>query len=268
MSENPFRENVTIVTGASSGIGRELAYQLADQGAWLSLAARDFDRLEAVAETCRARGGRAISVQTDVSDAEQCQRLIERTIAEYQRIDTLINNAGQTMWALFDEMQDLQPLETVMQVNYFGSVYCTRYALPHLKQSKGRIVVVASLAGKTGIPTRSGYAASKHAVIGFFNSLRIEIARYGVSVTIVDPDFVATQTHQRAFGADGKPLGTSPVQAERVMTAETCARLILQAAAHRKRELVMGRGRFLIYLLPFIPGLIDRMAQRAIETGK
>lgn len=268
MSIPPFHENVTIITGASRGIGRALALQLADQGAWLALAARDAVQLEQAAQACHERGGRAVAIQTDVAERVQCQRLVEGAVTEYGRLDTLVNNAGVTMWAYFDQMQDLAPLERVMQVNYFGSVYCTEAALPHLKKSRGRIVVTCSLAGKAGVPTRSGYAASKHALAGFFNTLRIELAPSGVSVTIVYPDFVASETRQRAFGPDGQPLGQSPVQESKVMSAETCARLIVQAAASRRREQMQGRGRLLQYLLPFAPGLIDRMALRAIQTGR
>jgi short-subunit dehydrogenase len=269
MPSEPFRENVVVLTGASSGIGRALALQLAEQGAWLALAARDVQRLEQVAEGCRERGGRAIVVETDVSQQAQCQRLIARTLEEYGRIDTLVNNAGLTMWARFDELRDLAPLETIMQVNYFGSVYCTFAALSPLKQTRGRIVAISSLTGRAGVPTRSGYAASKHAMVGFFDSLRIELADSGVSVTIIYPDFVATETRRRAFGPDGKPLGESPVQEGQVMTADECARLIIKAATRRKREEVMGlRGKVGQWIKLIAPSLIDRIAQRAIRRGR
>lgn len=226
MKNSQFSENVVIITGASAGIGRELSLQLADQGAWLSLAARDAEKLEDVAAQCRVRGsGKALAVPTDVAEKAQCKNLIEKTAAEYDRIDTLVNNAGITMWARFDELEDLAMLEKIMQVNYFGSVYCTHYALPFLKKSKGRLVGVSSLAGKTGVPTRSGYAASKHAMAGFFDTLRIELADHGVSVTMIYPGFVATEVRKRAAGADGRPLGESPVHEDQVMTAETWARI-------------------------------------------
>jgi short-subunit dehydrogenase len=269
MSYSDLRENVVVITGASAGIGREMALHLADQGAWLCLAARDADRLEEVADLCRKRGSRARAVATDVADQAECEQLIARTVEAYGRIDTLINNAGITMWARFDQLQQLEALERIMRVNYFGTVYCTFHALPHLKQSRGRLVGVSSLAGLTGVPTRSGYAASKHAMTGFFNTLRIELAGSGVTVTMVYPGFVATEVRQRAFGPDGKPLGSSPVQEQEVMTAETCAQLIVQAAARRKRELVMTlRGRAGLWLKLLFPELVDRMAQRAIDKGK
>lgn len=269
MSNAHFLDNVVIITGASAGIGRELALQLAGQGAWLVLAARNAQRLEEVAALCRQRGGRALVVPTDVSQQSQCQALVERTIAEYGRIDTLINNAGITMWARFEELQRLDLLEQIMRVNYLGSMYCTFYALPYLKKTRGRIVGISSLTGKAGVPTRSGYAASKHAMVGFFDSLRIEVADDGVSVTMIYPGFVATEVRLRAFGADGQPLGQSPVREAEVMTAETCARLIIKAVASRKRELIMTfRGKVGQWLKLIAPGLVDRIARKAIEQGR
>jgi short-subunit dehydrogenase len=264
-----FRENVVIVTGASDGIGAEVARQLADQGAWLSLAARDAEKLEAVAAECRALGGRALVVPTDVAEQEQCRRLVERTVEAYGRVDTLVNNAGIGMWARFDEVTDLAPFERIMQVNYMGSVYCTHHALPHLKRSRGRIVGVSSLTGKTGVPTRSGYAASKHAMAGFFDSLRIELADEGVSVTMIYPGFVATDIRRRAFGPDGQPLGASPVREAEVMSVEACARQTVAAAAARRREVVMtARARVGMWLKLILPAAVDRIARRAIERGR
>ena len=269
MTTPAFKENVTILTGASRGIGRQVAYKLAEQGAWLVLAARTAEKLEEVAEECRNLGGRSIVVPTDVAQRDQCERLIARTVEQYGRVDTLINNAGITMWSRFDQLQDLAPVERVMQVNYFGSLYCTYAALPYLKESRGRIVVVASLAGKSGIPNRSAYAASKHALVGFFETLRIELAPLGVSVTIIYPDFVATDTRRRAFGPDGKPLGESPVRENKVMTAEECARIIVAAAASRKRdEITSLRGKLGLWLKLVAPALVDRIASRAIERGR
>lgn len=264
-----FRENAVVLTGASRGIGREMAFQLADQGAWLALAARETGSLEEVAAECRRRGGRAISIPADVGEEAQCAALVARAVEEFGRIDTLINNAGIGMWARFDEVRDLSIFERIMRVNYLGSVYCTWHALPHLKKTRGRIVGVSSLTGKTGVPTRSAYGASKHAMAGLFDSLRIELAGTGVTVTMVYPGFVATEIRERAFGPDGKPLGASPVREAEVMSADTCARLILEAAAGRRRELVMTRrGKLGMWLKVVAPGLVDRIARRAIEAGK
>ena len=266
---NPFHDNVVLLTGASRGIGREMAFQLADQGAVLALAARDAESLEQVVIECRDRGALAVAIPSDVSVEETCKRLVDETITALGRLETLVCNAGITMWALFEEIEDLSIFEKIMQVNYFGSVYCTHYALPHLKKTRGRIVGVSSLTGKTGVPTRSGYAASKHAMAGFFDTLRIELADSGVSVTMAYPDFVATDVRARAFGRAGKPLGTSPVQEGKVMPTDVAARKILAAAATRKREIIMSRrGRLGLWLKLIAPSLIDRIARRAIARGR
>jgi short-subunit dehydrogenase len=265
----PFRDNVVVITGASDGIGREMALQLADQGAWLALAARDAAKLESAAAECRARGGRAVAIPTDVGDEAQCRRLVERAVEEYSRIDTLVNNAGVSMWARLDEVTDLAPFETMMRVNYMGSVWCTHAALPHLKRSRGRIVGISSLTGLTGVPTRSGYAASKHAMAGFFDSLRIELADEGVSVTMVYPGFVSTGIRTRAFGPDGKPLKANPVHESEVMTPEECARQSIAAAAARRRGLVMtARAKVGQWIKLVAPAVVDRIARKAIEQGR
>lgn len=264
-----FRDNVIILTGASLGIGEALAYELAGQGAWLALAARNVQRLEEVATACRARGGRALVVPTDVTQEAQCRSLVEQTVAKYGRIDTLINNAGLSMWMKLEDVQDLSSLEYIMRVNYFGSLYCSYYSLPYLKQTRGRIVAVASVAARTGVPTRTGYAASKHAMVGFFESLRIEVEDDGISVTIAFPDFVASGMHTRSLGADGKPLGHNPLQVDKIMTSEECARRIVDGAARRKRQVIMtNRSRFGQWLKLIAPGRVDRIAKKAIARGR
>jgi short-subunit dehydrogenase len=262
-------ENVVVITGASLGLGRELALQLADRGAWLALAARDENRLEEVAARCRQRNAKAIAVPTDITREFECARLVEQTILEYGRIDTLVNNAGWGMFARFDELQDLKVLEQIMQVNYFGGVYCTYYALPFLKMTKGRIVGICSLAGKTGLPTRTGYSASKHALAGFYDSLRIECEKDGVSVTVIYPGFISTGIRERALGADGKPLGKSPYEEKGLMPVEKCAQLTVKAIAGRRRELVMTlRGKVGQWLKLVAPGLVDTLACKAVEWGR
>jgi short-subunit dehydrogenase len=271
MAPQPFRENVVVLTGASAGIGLQMARQLAAQGAWLALAARDADKLETAAEECRSLGGRAIAVQADVGSKEDCARLVDEAARQYGRIDTLINNAGIGMWARFDQVTELDVFERIMRVNYLGSLYCTHYALPHLKRTRGRIVSIGSLTARTGVPTRSGYAASKHATAGFFDSIRIELAESGVTVTQIHPGFVATEIRERAFGADGRPLGrgNSPVREKEVMSAEECARITLDAVARRRREVVMtARAKVGMWLKLISPAAVDRIAKRAIEHGK
>lgn len=263
------KDKVVVITGASKGIGAELAVQLAARGALLSLAARNLPELEAVAERCKAKGARAIAVACDVAVEKDCQNLMTSTALAFGRIDALVNNAGATMWARFEDIEDLSILQRIMQVNYMGSVYCTRHALRYLRMTQGRIVGISSLAGRTGVPTRTGYAASKHAMTGFFDSLRIELDGSGVTVTMVYPGFVSTGIRENATGPDGKPIRVSPVKEGEVMGVEECARLIVEAMQGRKREVIMtARGKMGLWLKLFAPGLVDRMAKRAIETGR
>jgi short-subunit dehydrogenase len=255
-----------VLTGASEGIGRALALQLAAAQAHLVLAARDPTRLESVAAECRAKGAIAHAVPTDVADTAASQALIDQSIALLGGIDVLILNAGITMWSRFDALEDLVALERIMRVNYFGPAIQIHRALPALKQSRGLIVAVASLAGLTGVPERSGYAASKHAIIGFCDSLRIELAGTGVDVSVIAPDFVVSEIHRRAVGANGQPLGRSPMQEARIMTADVCARRIVRAIARRERLVVMSvRGRVGRWLKLLAPSWVDKLAARAIR---
>jgi NAD(P)-dependent dehydrogenase (short-subunit alcohol dehydrogenase family) len=261
-----FANRVIIVTGASEGIGRAFSLALAPQRPRLVLAARNRERLESLAAQCQAAGAQALVVPTDVTDEAACRALVETAVAQFGGIDVLVNNAGGTMWTRLDEVQDLSIYERLMRLNYLGSVYPTFHALPHLKRARGRIVAVSSMAGLIGVPTRTGYAAAKHAVIGFFESLRVEVAGDGVSVTIVCPDFVVSEIHKRALGPDGRPLGENPMAGSRIMTAEECARRMVEAIAARERLLVTsGRGKLARWLKLLAPGRIDAMAARAIR---
>ena len=264
MKSAAFKENVIIVTGASFGIGQQLALQLADCGAWLVLAARNAERLEEVSKQCNQRGGRAIAVPTDVAEKPQCHNLIEHTIAKYGRVDTLINNAGFGIDSRFDAMHDLTLFEKVIQVNFLGSVYCTHYALPYLKETRGRLVGISSLRGKFPSATADGYGASKHAMAGFFDSLRIELADSGVSVTMIYPGWVSTGISSRALRADGNQTGKISVHEKDAMPVDTCAQMIIQAAAKRKREVVMTfQGKLGLWLRLLAPGVVDKVTRKS-----
>lgn len=263
------KDNVVIITGASKGIGAELARQLAAKGAKLVLAARSAGELEAVAEECREAGAPVVTVRADVAEERDCQAIVAGAVLAFGRVDTLVNNAGMSMWARFEEIRDVSVLERIMRVNYMGAVYCTSHALPYLRETRGRIVGISSLAGRTGVPTRTGYAASKHAMTGFFDSLRIELAGSGVTVTMVYPGFVSTGIRENATGPDGRPILVSPVREGEVMSVEDCARRIVRAMERREREVVMtARGRMGLWLKLVAPGLVDRIARRAIEQGR
>ena len=201
-----FADKTVVITGASEGIGRSLALELAPQRPKLVLAARNAERLASAVEQCQAVGAQAIAVPTDITDEAQCKALADAAVETFGGIDAFVCNAGGTMWARFDEVEDLSIYERLMRLNYLGSVYCTHYALPHLKKSRGVLVGVSSIAGMTGVPTRTGYAATKHAQFGFFDSLRIELDGTGVDVVMIAPDFVVTESHKRALKGDGSPL--------------------------------------------------------------
>jgi short-subunit dehydrogenase len=264
------KELVVVITGASKGIGAELARQLAAKGAKLALAARNEAELTAVAEDCRKRGATGvITVKCDVAVEHDCQTLVTGALLAFGRIDVLVNNAGMSMWARFEEIQDHAVLDRIMRVNYMGAVFCTAHALPHLRETRGRIVGVASLAGMVGVPTRTGYSASKHAMRGFFDSLRIELADSGVSVTMIYPGFVSTGIRENATGPDGKPILVDPVKAGEVMSVEDCVHRIVRAIEGREREVVMtARGKIGLWLKLIAPSLVDRIARRAVEERR
>jgi short-subunit dehydrogenase len=260
---------VVIVTGASQGIGKALCLELAPQRPRLALAARDREALEAVAAACRERGAETLVVPTDVADEAACRALVERTVERFGAVDVLVNNAGMGMLARLEDVTDLSLYGWLMRVNFLGSVYPTAYALPHLKKSRGQIVAVSSLTGLAGVPLRTAYAATKHAQIGFFDSLRIELRGTGVSVTVIAPDFVQSEIRKRSPGPDGRTVEASPVKEAEIMSAGECARRMVRAMEKRQRILVMSaRGRLGRWMQLVAPGLVDRIAAEAVRKGK
>jgi short-subunit dehydrogenase len=259
MTKDVFRGQVVIVTGASAGIGKSLALQLARQGAKVAIAARRADRLELLAAECHGLGGEVLVVPTDVSDEAQCKALVEKPIARYGRLDMLINNAGLAASALFDEFPDLHLFKHTMDVNFYGAVYCTYYALPHLKQSKGRIVAISSMGGKAAIPFNTPYISSKYAMHGFYDALRMELLSHGVSCTVVCPYWVVTEFHEAQMNKDGVPRGSRgrAIYTNKMMTAERCAEITLRAAYKRRREVLMGPGALAVWLKLLAPGFVD-----------
>jgi len=260
---------VVVITGGSDGIGAEIARQLAaKEGAGLALvlAARDQAKLEQVAGQCTALGAQALAVPTDVGEQAQCRRLIDAAVSRFGRIDILINNAGRSAHALFEEVPDLGWYEELMRINLWGSAWCTQAALPQLKAARGRIVAVSSLAGLIGVPGRTAYSASKFAMTGFFEALRAEVKGAGVSVTTAYPGVVDTRIRYRGFNALGQEMGSSGLREEGAMTVQACARLIVDGMEKRKREVVMtGKGKFGRLLKLVAPGLVEKMALAALK---
>jgi len=265
----PMRNQVVLITGASTGIGEALAIELARRGAKVVLTARRLVELQRIESAIRAAGGQALAVACDVTRREDNVRAVEQAVAHFGALDGLILNAGATMWARFEEIEDPAMLDRLMQVNYMGAVYGVHAALPHLKKSRGRIVGIASLTALTGVPTRSGYAASKHAMRGFFDSLRIELRASGVSVTMIYPGFVATGIRENATAANGEAAQVDPVDPKRVMSVEQCVALIVPAIEARRREVVMtGKARLAQWVKLVAPGWVDDMAERAVAANQ
>jgi short-subunit dehydrogenase len=259
---------VVVITGASDGIGAELARQWAAReraDVTLVLAARSVDKLEAVAAACRAHGARVQVQRCDVGVQDDCRALVAAAVDAHGRIDTLVNNAGMSAHALLADVADLGWYETLMRINHWGSVWCTHAALPHLKATRGRIVAVASLAGLVGVPGRTAYSGTKFAMVGFFEALRTELVDAGVSVTIAYPGVVDTEIRRRGYDASGRPAGRSGLDERGAMPVQTCARLILDGALARRRDVVMtAQGRLGRWLKLVAPGLVDRLAIKAL----
>ncbi|MEA3245481.1 MAG: SDR family oxidoreductase, partial [Gemmatimonadota bacterium] len=274
-----------VVTGASGGIGEELAVQLAAAGANVTIAARRTEELERVAARCRAArsaagagtataratngpvvDGAVLAVPCDVSDRAQCEALVARAVTAFGRLDVLVNNAGQGFWGRAEDVRDYTVFERMLRTNYLSVVWMTLAALPHLKATRGRILTVGSLSGKLGVPMRSAYAASKHAMTGFLDTLRIEVADSGVTVTTIHPGFVTTGSQARNLGPDGAPLGAMPVAPNSAISPAECARLLLGAGAARRRDVYPSfAARLSQWLRLVAPGRVDRMVSGAIQ---
>lgn len=261
-----FAGKVIAITGASEGIGAELARQVAGKGVWLALAARNLEKLEQTAAECRLRGAEAVAIRCDVGAEVDCRYFIEETLRKYSSLDILVNNAGVSGHARFEEVTDFGWYEDLMRVNYLGSLYCTRYALPHLKKRRGQIVAISSLAGLVGIPGRTGYSPTKAAQALFFEALRLELQESGVDITIVYPGVVATGIRLRGYGPDGRPAGKSSLKEDNAMPVEECVRQIIEATRARKRDLVMTLpGKLGLWLKLAFPRVVDRMILRALK---
>ena len=252
------KNKVIVITGASSGIGRALAKEFALRGSKLSLGAR---RIELLEELQTELPDTEILIQkTDVSNEDDCRRLIEETIKRFGQIDVLINNAGISMRALFEDV-DLKVIHQLMDVNFFGTVYCSKFALPYLLKTKGSLVGVISIAGYVGLPGRTGYSASKFAIRGFLDTVRIENIKKGLHVLVAAPGFTSSEVRQVALTNDGSPQGETPRDENKMMSAEKCAHQIARAIKNRKRELILtfAQGKLSVFLGKFAPTFLDKL---------
>jgi NAD(P)-dependent dehydrogenase (short-subunit alcohol dehydrogenase family) len=235
---HPLAGKVILITGGTSGIGRASALRMAEYGARITIAARSAGPLEEVAREVESRGTEAAVVPTDVTDPEQCRRAIETTVGRFGRLDVLLCSAGISMRALFAEC-DLAVLERVMRVNFFGTLFPSYHAIPHLRKTRGSLVAISSLTGKRGAPSYSVYGASKFAVQGLYESLRLELAPDGIHVGVVSPGFVDTPLRERVLGPDGKPWETPPPPPFRVWPVEKCVDRIIGLIVKRKAQALL-----------------------------
>lgn len=252
------QNKVVVITGGSSGIGKALVEASLSAGARVAVCARNIEKLVALFPASE----RLLCIKADVSHEQDCKDFMAAVINRWGSIDVLINNAGITMRALFEEV-DLSVLKELMDINFWGSVYCTKYALPSVIKQKGVITAVSSIAGYRGLPGRTGYSASKFALQGFLEALRTELLNTGVHVMWVSPGFTNSNIRNVARSNDGSAQGETPLDEQKLMSAEECAQRILEGIIHRKRTVVMtGQGKLAVWLNKLLPSLADKMVYK------
>jgi short-subunit dehydrogenase len=262
-----FQDKIAVVTGGSDGIGKALVHALLSAGARVATCGRNYDKLYQL-KTSHPNNDLFIHT-ADVSREEDCRGFIDKVVAHYGRIDILINNAGISMRAEVADT-DIATIRQVMDINFWGTVYCSKFALPHILAAKGTIVGVSSIAGFRGLPGRSGYSASKAAVNSFLEVLRTELLETGVNVMWVCPGFTTSNIRNVALNKDAKPQGETPMDEGAMMSADECARHILEAIEKRKRTLVLTfTGKRAIFMNRFFPSLADKLVRNFFyKNGK
>lgn len=260
-----FKDKVVVVTGASSGIGLAVCREFAKNKARLVLAARSEEKMAEIAGELASQA-EVIYVRTDVSVEDDCRKLMEAAVSHFGRIDILVNNAGISMRALFKDL-DLDVIRKLMDVNFWGTVYCTKYALPHLLESKGSVVGVISTAGYKGLPARTGYSASKFAINGFLDTLRVENLYNGLHVLVFAPGFTSSNIRKTALLADGAEQGDTPRDEGKMMSAERVARIMLRSIRLRRRRVTLtATSKLLLILIRIFPGLTDRLEYKYMAS--
>lgn len=263
MKEAYFKDKVIIVTGASSGIGLASARLFGSLGARVVMAARSYDKLCELAPSV-APEGRVLCVKCDVSSEEDCKSLVEQTVQRFGGIDILINNAGLSMRAMFKDL-DLSVIRRLMDVNFWGTVNCTKYALPWLLERKGQVVGVISIAGYSALPARTGYSSSKYAIRGFLDTLRIEHLKDGLGVLVFAPGYTSSNVRNAALTADGSAQGETPLDEDKLMSAEECARHLARGLAARRSQMILtGLGKATVWAHRLFPRLTDKLTYKYI----
>lgn len=251
---------IVIVTGASSGIGKALAFEALRRGASVAVCARSIDKLKELYGNMDE--SQLFCMAVDVSNEDDCRKFMTAVAEKWGRIDVLINNAGISMRALFEDV-DTSVIRELMDINFFGALYCTKYALQYILKTKGVVVGVSSIAGYRGLPARTGYSASKFALQGFLESLRTELLYTGVNVMWVCPGFTSSNIRNVARSPDGSAQGETPLNENKLMSAEDCAVIILDAVKRGKRTVVMTfLGKMTVWMNKIFPSFTDRSVYR------
>ncbi len=259
------KDKVVIITGGSSGIGKAMAYEFGRKGSKILITGRNQDELAVTVKALQDKGIVIHSFRADVSIAADNKMMVEEAIKVYGRIDILINNAGISMRAIFRDV-DTEVIKKVMDINFYGALYATKYCLPEIIKNRGSVVGISSIAGFRGLPGRTGYSASKFALNGFLESLRTELLHTGVHVLTACPGFTASNIRKRSLKEDGSPQGESPREEEKMMTAEECALHIYQATLKRKRTLVLTlQGKLIVLLNKWFPSLADKVVYNILR---
>ena len=257
---------VVIITGGTSGIGRALAFAYGKAGAKIVFTGRNEERLRETASALLQAGISNHGVIADASKEDDNRRMVDECIKHFDRVDILINNAGISMRALFNNV-DLEVMEQVMGINFYGTVYATKFALPHLLKSKGSIIGISSIAGYRGLPARTAYSSSKFAMQGFLEALRTELLKTGVHVMVACPGFTSSNIRNTALGADGKAQKESPLDEGKIMSAEEVAEGILKANLKRKRTILFtSQGKMTVLLNKLFPKFMDKMVYKHFEN--
>ncbi|NVJ85405.1 MAG: SDR family oxidoreductase [Algoriphagus sp.] len=263
-----FKDKVVIITGATSGIGEACAEVFGREGANLAITGRNPQKLENTTSNLRNMGFEVLPILADAGSESDNQRMAEETLKNFGRIDVLINNAGISMRALFQDL-DLDVFRKVMDTNFWGTVYATKFCLPAILESKGSIIGVSSINGYRGTPARTAYTASKYAMNGFFEALRTEVMKKGVHVLVVAPGFTASNIRNTALTADGSSQGESPRDESKMMTSEEVAAHILKATIKRKRDIVLtSQGKLAVFLNKWMPGILDGIVYNQMAKEK
>ncbi len=261
-------KKVALITGGSSGIGLACAIEFGQNGFAVAISGRNGESLQKALQQLKNEGVEAIAIPGDVGKETDCERMIEQTLDAFGQLDVLINNAGISMRALFADVQ-LDVLKQVMNINFWGTVYCTKFALPHIVKSGGSIIGISSIAGHKGLPARTGYSASKFAMNGFLEAIRIELRKTKVHVLLVSPGFVATNIRKAALVADGSVQAETPRDENEMLSAAFTAKEIYKAYMVRKRDLVLGRqGKLTIWLNKFFPAWLDGLVYKHLAAEK